>query len=378
MAFSITKTKDIPPPATNKGGDKEFAIKCKAKLDTCYEYERGGDSKGYVLNPKIDFMIVTLKVEDSETRKSIATHISQMLMDRDEPQYETYYVKHLPNKAKGNYHGFTHNLKISDLPGLAAIQFKPKNRSYNDLKITIIPSQWTSKHVEQFWNTIYAISSGNIDTDYIIKYGKITRLDWAIDFINVDTSDFLIEKVSKNKRKNVTYYGSEGGVETSYIGPNGQKLSPQNFKAYIYDKHTKSKEDKEKPIYGDLLHMRLEIRLLKQSLSDMTLKSFYQLSGKAKNRFAPYKLTDFFAVSRQAADPQWHMFGDSCKVRGVDTALSMLSTRTRATYKKRLTNAQSVCWKPDLAWKAIPKHMKKILGKPQGVSIKSGQGIKQL
>lgn len=361
MAFSISSHKDVPPPATNKGGVKEFAIKCKTKLDTCYEYERGGDSKGYVLNPKIDFLIITLKVKDRDTRKSIASHITHMLMDRSEPQYKQYYSSHLPSKAHKNYHGYTHNLRITDLPGLAAIQFKPNNSAYNDLKITLIPSQWTSKHVEQFWDTLFAISSGNIDIDYIIKHGKITRLDWAIDFINVDTSDFLIEKDSKNKRKNVAYFGSEGGVETYYIGPNGKNLSPQNFKAYIYDKKAKSLSKQEKPKFGDLLNMRLEIRLLKQSLNDVTLKSFCSLSGKATNRFEQYKLTDFFAVSSNAVDTQWHMFGDSCKVRGVDGALEMLPARTRAVYEKRLRDAQSICWKPDKLWNAIQWHARFIL-----------------
>ncbi|MEZ5758260.1 MAG: hypothetical protein R3D86_08565 [Emcibacteraceae bacterium] len=369
MALTITKLKDIPPPATNKGGGEEFAIKCKTKLDTCYEYERGVDSKGYVLNPKIDFMIVTLKVKDRETRKSIATHISQMLIDSDEPQYEPYYVSHLPKKAKNNFHGYTHSLRIADLPGLAAIQFKPKHKSYNDLKITIIPSQWTYEHVKQFWDTIFAVSNGNIDADYIIQHGKITRLDWAIDFLNVDTSDFLIEKNTENPRKNVTYFGPNGGVETSYIGPNSQKISSQNFKAYIYDKRAKSKEKQEKPIYDDLLHMRLEIRLLKQSLTDMTLKSFYKLSGKAANRFKPYLLTDFFAVPNIASETQWHMFGDCCKVRGIDTALGMLLPETKYIYMKHMEDARVVCWKPDLLWNAVTMHTKFILGKLKVISI---------
>ena len=379
MAFSISNNKkDIPPPATNKGGVKEFAIKCKTKLDTCYEYERDGDSKGYVLNPKLDFMIVTVPVKDRGLQKLMSAHITHMLMDRADTQYEPYYSSHLPNKAKKNYHGYTHNLRITDLPGLAAIQFKPTNKTYNELKITMVPSRWTSKDVKKFWDTLCEISHGAIDVDYVIKHGNIRRLDWAIDFINVDTSDFLLEKITDNPRKNVAYYGSEGGVETYYIGPNGKKLSPQNYKAYIYDKRAKALADGEKPIYKDLLHMRFEIRLLGKSLGEMTLNSYCNLASKAENRFKIYKLTDYFAVPASDTNIQWHMFGDSCKVRGADTALEMLPFRTRDTYKKYMVSAQSLCWKPVLLWNSIPKHMKKILGKPQGVSIKSGQSIKKL
>lgn len=356
MAFTITKTVLVPPPATNKGDGNQIAIKCKQTLDICYDYIRGGDSKGYVLNPRIDFLVVTIPITDPDTKGILATSLSNIQTDISEPEFEAFNIDHLPLHAKSSFKKYTHGVIINSLPGLAVFQAKPTKSDHHFLKISIVPSRWEKKDVKKFWNYLYEITGAKIDADYVIKHGSIRRIDWAIDFLNVDTTDFMLQKKSKNKRKNVSYFGPDGGVETYYIGPNGQKLSPQNFKTYIYDKRAKSNIDKEVPEFGDILHMRLEIRLNKSTLGSMNLNSFLNLKEKATNRFSSYTLTDYFAHHPKENVIQWHQFGDSCKVRGIDGALSMLTEYQYTNYKEALSVAQEICWRPDKLWKATQNH----------------------
>ncbi len=361
MGFTITNK--VPPPASNKGEVNNVAIKCMHQFNACYVYNRGSDSEGYVLDPRIDFLIITVPVTDRIIQGLIGVNLTYMQMDESEPDWVTFNKSHLPKKAKGYYQKYTHGVKINSLPGLAVIQAKPNSDTHNFLKLTIVPSRWTASDVDKFWSYLSEVTGTTIDADYILEFGNIRRIDWAIDYLNVDISDFLLQKYSKHKRKSISYYGTEGGVETHYIGPNGQKLSPQNFKAYIYDKKASAIEKGHALEFGELLHMRLEIRLNKTNLGKVTMKSLMILSGKVKNRFLPYKLTDFFAANPEGVGAQWHMFGDSCKVRGVDGALNLLSKDERSTFKEALENAQQICWKPDKLWQSTRYHLKHILGK---------------
>lgn len=87
------------------------------------------------------------------------------------------------------------------------------------------------------------------------------------------------------------------------------------------------------------------------------MQSLISLSGKVKNRFLPCKLTDFVAANPNGVGAQWQKFGDSCKVRGVEGALNLLSSDERPAFEEAFENAQQICWQPDKLWKATKRHI---------------------
>lgn len=359
--MTFTMKHKVPPTPNNKGGVKDGASNFIDTKYVLYKYKRGDKSKGFVLKPRIDFLVVTIPVKDPDTQGLILKALGDDLYSLDEGDIVAFNVSNLSGVGKGLYQYYKQSIQIKSFPGLLAIQAEPNNKTHNFLKITMIPSRWSRENVKAFWDYIYDISGGTIDSNVVATKGNVTRIDWAIDFINVDTSDLYPQKLTNNPRKKVAYVGVSGGVETYYIGPNSEKAGPQNFKAYIYDKLAKDQQLGNEPEFN-FLHTRFEIRLMKDKIASNSLKSLANLSDKIANRFEPYSMIDFHAVDPIRGHELWHCFGDSCKLRGVDGAMDMVNFANQKAFKKMLLSAEKECWRPEKLWEATKDHVNFILG----------------
>lgn len=255
----------VPPPAINKGGIKHPKNKLIPKKIQCYSYDRGGNSKGYVLKPLVDYLSITVPFESDDFHSAdenigmTGASLTEYVMSPDNPDWGHFSGSQLPNKVKRTYKHYEHNGRLTDLPGLAAIQYGPANKNHNYMRLTLVPSEWDKGHVNRFWAQLQRLVAIDDFKAYVAEKGRITRVDFAIGFLNIALQDLLFVKPG-SERKSLAYHGSLGELETLYIAANNVKNVPQSSKAYVYDKQAKLISQSQPEIHKGLLHCRCEFR----------------------------------------------------------------------------------------------------------------------
>jgi len=231
------------------------------------------------------------------------------------------------------------------------------------MKLTFIPSEWNAKHVDRFWSQLQRVVPIGYMKDYVAKKGRITRIDFAIDFLNIALQDLLFFKPG-SERKSLAYHGTLGELETLYIAANSVKDVPQTSKAYIYDKRERLLSENMSEIHQGLLHCRCEFRHRPETKkqSYWSLNKLSDPHGNLKNRFDKHSLVDFFASQPLDEDLLWHFFGDACRQRGHLQAMDMLPKKLKGQFGEAFQKAGNICWRPNELWKCVPDYIKFLLG----------------
>ena len=166
---------------------------------------------------------------------------------------------------------------------------------------------------------------------------KITRIDVAVDMLNIDPEDILV--AHEFQGKTIAYFGESGKVETIYFD---KKTKSSN--TYLYDKKTQIKES-GKPVngganeYGEAKYTRLERRLQTQK----TLSNLESLSNPLKK----LDLKDLDGSEAPGDAYVWKLFQDACRYRGFNGALELLPEKERKAYQETIEKSSNLLWRPD-------------------------------
>ena len=238
--MSVTINILLPPPANNKGGkfNNNQTIDYK---EVSYTYNRGENSKGAVLKPKVDYLVITVPITNyqghtaEEHQKLIQLAINDNVHSEQHHDWQPFSTASLPPHVKKQYKHYKTGCILSDLPVLAAVQVGPANSAHHFMKITIVPSTWGKHDVSRFWEQLQRITAIDDFRSWVLEKGVVRRVDCAIDVLNVETGDLLLSKAN-TKRKVMAYLSADGGVETWYIASNPEAKLKKGSKAYLYDK----------------------------------------------------------------------------------------------------------------------------------------------
>ena len=346
---------EVPPLSTNKPQTNNHKnIKEIETSKVCYKYNRGENSEAYVLNPVIDYLTITVPIDDEELKLVIYDNVFGLIKDEGEKGFEYLLKSDLKPKSFSSY---AINCILKDFSSLIAIQARPNTPKHRFLRIVMVPSKLTSNDIAKLSSILEIISLGEIDFKYVVKKGLVTRADWAVDIANADASDILLTKPN-SKRKSWWIIGEEGGVETNYIMGNDNKVKAGSSKAYLYNK-TANQIVKGGVIEKAVpLITRVEIR----TKPEMSLVKMGSHSKKMLNPFAKYEVVDFFASQPRNEGVKWCFFGDACRLRGISTTLAMLPASEQEAYSKALQVSLEKCWRKDELWKSAEDNVNELMG----------------
>lgn len=310
---------------SNKTQKYTVAVNC-----TAYWYDRPNAYTVTATNPKIDCISITLHVHD-EHRGAISQALWDLVKDTDHPEYIN---------SKAHYKGSSY-YKTSvcwvdkKTQSKVLIQCQPsKNAKKNTpyLRVEFNPDQLGAKGLARFKEQVPVTLYGNGTWQTVINEGTITRLDIAVDLVNVDVEDLLV--ATKKPGKKLSYFGVEGKIETAYQNTSNT--------IYIYDKKQALLDSDLTPEYGDAPHTRVEIRT-------KTTKGIAGLPTLL-NHLDKVSLVDIEAPSPPEEQHHWTMFQNACRYKGLDGALNDLPEEVRSQYKAALEAVEGEVWQPKKLW----------------------------
>ena len=188
--------------------------------------------------------------------------------------------------------------------------------------------------------------SGNYPWKAIAINCKVTRIDLAIDILNVPIDQLLIS--SSKAGKSHCYYSATGVLETAYLEVKSGKAG----NTYAYNKNQQLMDMKRNPKYDGVPHTRIELRV-------RTSRSIVKL-GALPNPFTKLNIAYPSLVGKSPEQPHnWQHLLDSVRYRGRKAALALIPDDSlREAYEDALTSAQGEFWKPRKLWKKWPDILK--------------------
>lgn len=220
------------------------------------------------------------------------------------------------------------------------LQIKPNSETSNFLRVEINPWRLTSSEINGVWEVLSGISEGHLSKMVVAEAAKVTRIDIAIDMLNIDPEDILVSHTFAGKTN--AYFGGNGKIETIYFDKKTKAST-----TYLYDKKIQMKET-GKPThagpndYGDAKYTRLERRVQTQK----PIKNLVSL----KNPLKQLDLLDMDGCETPGEPHVWRLFQDACRYRGLVAALELLPAKEREDFQKVIEKSSGLLWRPDNIW----------------------------
>lgn len=318
----------MPPFFIHKGitpsnKTEKYRLQLSADVNA-YGYE---NNKGYrvnILYPVIDKLSVTIPV-DEEDRKAI----DETLMDIHKNEEDFSSVS-----AKGKRYKFNTEWTDKNTGHKVLIQSKPihaKNYTRFELNPTKLGPAGMSRFKTMFE---HSITYGDYPYSRILEEGYITRMDIAVDMVNVAPHELIIS--GKGTGKSIKYLGkASNNLETVYLD------KPKNKSSYkmVYNKLQDQIDKGNKPSYNEVLHTRAEYTHAGAPFSNIP---------NIQNPFKKMKVIHPIFKPTDAEDWIWELFLNSCRLKGVEASLSLLPDHLQASHRKALEKAAELTWRPEM------------------------------
>jgi hypothetical protein len=289
---------------------------------------------GAVLKPVIDKLSCVFHFDHLGLQKKVHFKLKELLGNPSAPEYQkaSYSTYKLGNYAM--------SVKLVDPTTQQAIviQAQPKNdKTKSFMRFEWNPSKLGPGGMAFFRKQFSEMFGGTFTYADLLQQGKVTRVDAAVDFMNVSIDDVLI--VTKTPEKSHVYYGTDGGTETIYLG--ASKYNKTGHTA-IYDKQQQLEDVGRTEKYGGVPLTRIEARP----------KTFIHLGDLPS---LPNPFNDINVIIPGRVEPpeehhHWMFFLDSCRYLGIEGALSRLPDALIPKYEEALTQATQVSWDTDKVW----------------------------
>jgi hypothetical protein len=300
-----------------------------------YWYMRPNKYEVAVLKPKVDRISVTFDVEDPHVAATVRKHLIE-LQKGDNPIITKW------KKRKGWGSGsYDRSYGLPVAPGKSIlVQCAPISSPVSLLRVEFNPSNIGPTGVAAFRKSVPLITANQFDYTAFAKHGRVTRIDIAVDLVNIDIEDLLIS----TPKPGVTngYFGITGKAETKYLNVNksGSKL-------YVYDKKAALKAVGKVSEFGEAKLTRVERR----THPNVPIVALPEMN----NRLKAIDILDIEAATPPEELHHWKLFQDACRYRGLAGALALLPADIRAAYEAAISDASATLWRPDDLWKTWPE-----------------------
>jgi len=305
-----------------------------------YHHDRPTGYRVTVLKPKVDRLSVTLSVNDSTVGKQIRDHLADMASSG-----AATMTKWKKSKGWGSgKYDRSYSLNVGS-ESSALVQCASVTAPVSLLRFEFNPSGLGPAGAKAFRESIPDLTAHHFDFEALAAEGTVTRVDIAVDLVNIDIEDLLINTAKPGVTNG--YFGITGKAETKYLNVN---KSGSNL--YVYDRRAllaKLQQDGEKALYGGAKYTRVEVR----SNPNIPLTAMDGMS----NRLLKVDLFDIEAASPPEKFHHWKLFQDSCRYRGLKGALALLPAGTRAAYEAAI-KATDTLWRPKELWSHWPSVLK--------------------
>lgn len=291
-----------------------------------------------VLKPVIDKIVLTVGIKDELAQEAVLEGLGFSVKDEAQPEYTQAVTKNVPYKYKVRFTPSGSEHHVSIFAGAY-------NKNLNFLKFEFNPAALGKDGVEKFKDAVAEIFLGNLTYDDLLATANISRLDIAVDVVNLGMDRLLIEP--KIDGKTHAYFGLSGVLETAYLGTKPKSNSPLK----VYNKTQEELDTKKPPKVPGAEVVRIE----RTVFTKLKLATLHKLKNHLKG------LDVFVPTVSICPEGQhhWLMFLDSCKFRGVQGALEQIPVELRDDYEDALETGKNSIWKPDKIWDDWPEILKK-------------------
>ncbi|TWB45495.1 hypothetical protein FBZ90_102453 [Nitrospirillum pindoramense] len=276
-----------------------------------YAYHKPG--LWVVCRPKIDKITLTVKDLDPDLQNLVQANL--IAAEDEKGPYTS-----APVSKKAPYYQTRALLTHEPSGQNALIEAKPKLPGAAFLRMEFNPHKLGKAGISFVYSHLLALLSGAYFLHELLPKVRVTRLDIAVDLIDVPIQD--VHVTYGNGGKTLAYFSSVGQLETLYVGKKKSGPAP----GYIYDKKQQLLDNGQPLVFKNVSHARVELHV-KSSRPLVKL-------GTLKNPLN--KLTVQWPLAGPSLDltpHHWSHFLDSVRLRGLQAALSLISDGvTRENY----------------------------------------------
>lgn len=286
-----------------------------------------------VLKPIVDKLSITYQAEPKAVKAII-----QALVDGNGGNLNLSPIF----KEKTKY-GYGAKIVLSG-KGIAVIQAGLKDKP-SSVRLEFNPSEIGTLGISYLNKLINNLSNKAFDLIDMAGYGKVTRLDVAVDIIGCSFRDLLFEFSGNGKSQ--WHFAEDGMPETIYFGKTKVK-GPSSTSAY--NKRQELKDHGSDQKYGGVAHGRVERRMFPQ-------RAFITLDN-LKNPFleiAPFPIR--IPAPKNVPDYVWRLFLETMRVRGRGYALSLMPEFMRHDLEDAINHAEKDFWRPSTLWQHWPEQL---------------------
>ena len=273
---------------------------------------------------KISIVVTFLEADASDVYKAFWTAIDDKSLFNDTGA-----------KAKGGYK-IAKLLNLKSTPARVLFQLKYEDKKAVKCRLEFNPRKLGEKGLDELRAVLATLMDGG--WEYVIKHGRITRIDIAVDIPNTRPENYAIlpqQGLTTHK------WAVSGKLETFVLG------TKKGNQTLLYNKKAKRLSQKQK--WLGKAAVRIERRL--RHPTPYKLSSLHKLP----NPFKAAKLLKMPGPPALEKKPyMWSLFTDSVSVRGLTAALALLPAERRTAYRKHLELCEHELWAPDQIWAKWP------------------------
>ena len=324
---------------TSSNKPEKFAVQAPAQA---YWYERPTGYRVAVLKPKLDRLSVTFSVHDDAIKAAIRVHLSKLAAGAGS------IVTPWQKRRDWGSQKYDRAYALKVAPGRTVlVQCAPLTSANSLLRFEFNPNGIGPEAVKAFRESIPLLTAGHFDYQALATQGRVTRLDIAVDLVNIDIEDVLIATPKPGVTN--SYFGLSGKAETKYLNVN-----KKGSRMYVYDRRAllaklNAEGLGEPSEFGNAKYTRVEVRTeVGTSITAMADMS---------NRLLRIDLFDIEAADPPEQSHHWRLFQDSCRYRGLAGALALLPEGVRSAYELVIKSVEPL-WRATELWGHWPAALK--------------------
>ncbi len=199
-----------------------------------YSYHRPTGFLVSVLKPKIDRLSLTFDIQGELTRKKVRDHLhSQALSDSP---VVTLWQKQTDWGASKYYRSYAVSVGAKNT---VLVQHTSMSAKHRFLRFEFNPHRVGPNGLDVLRKHLPVIAGGLVSYENLATEGRITRIDIAVDLVNIDLEDLLI--ATSKPGVVAGYFSPSGKAETKYLNVN-----TKGSNLYVYDRKAKLMKDQIK------------------------------------------------------------------------------------------------------------------------------------
>ncbi|WP_417453892.1 hypothetical protein [Kiloniella sp.] len=313
---------DNPNSLSNKA--EKYSLQLSARA---YGYKQDDGKYINVLYPIIDKISITLPINGEDDRKAINEQI--MDLPKKEVGFKSVYTK-------GSRYKYAMQWLDRVTSEAVLIQADPKNIKENYMRFEMNPDKLKADGMGRFKEMLkMELTVGNYTYKHLLDEGRVTRMDIAVDMINVSTNNLILS--GQGKGKTVNFFGLTGEVETIYLDKPSKKSSTKK----VYNKLQQLTDCEKRPLYNGTHLTRVEYTHDGGKFSKLPT---------IQNPFKKFSIINPSKVPDGIESWVWELFLNSCRIIGIDASLALLPEDVRAKCSEAIDTAKSNTWRPEKLW----------------------------